>query len=55
MRRIKGPNGLVLTFPDDVAAGLLVSGDFEAVEDEPKSEPKPKPATRGRRKPKSED
>lgn len=36
--RVKGPNGLVLNFADDVAEGLLKSEDFERVEDEKKSD-----------------
>lgn len=44
MVRVKGPNGLVLEFPDDVAAGLLVSGDYSRVEDEPKKPAKKAPA-----------
>jgi hypothetical protein len=36
--RVKGPNGLILTFPNDVAEGLLRSpnGEYEEVKDEPK-------------------
>lgn len=34
MARVKGPNGLVLTFTDDVAEGLLKSPEFVRVEDE---------------------
>lgn len=40
MARVKGPNGLVLTFADDVAEGLLKSPEFVRVEDE---KPKDKP------------
>lgn len=40
MARVKGPNGLVLTVPDDVAAGLVLDADHEYVEDEKKPEPK---------------
>lgn len=36
MARVKGPNGLVLTIPDGVAADLVgsPSGDYSYVEDE---------------------
>lgn len=34
MPRIKGPNGLVLTFTDQVAEGLLRSSGYELVKDE---------------------
>ena len=41
MRRVKGPNGLVLTFPDEVAEALLRDGDHAEVKDEPKSDKAP--------------
>lgn len=41
MRRVKGPNGLVLSFPDDVAEALLRDEDFTEVKDEPKSDKAP--------------
>lgn len=43
MARVKGPNGLVLTIPDDIAKGLVDEGrtdSYEYVKDEPKSEKK---------------
>lgn len=41
MRRVKGPNGLVLTLPDDLAEALLRDADYVEVKDEPKSEKAP--------------
>lgn len=45
MARIKGPNGVVLTVSDDLAASLLRSQGYERVEDEAKAEPKATKAT----------
>lgn len=47
MASVKGPNGLVLTLPDDIADGLLKSDDYELVQDEKK------PATKSTVKPSS--
>lgn len=41
MTRVKGPNGLVLDFPEHLAEALLVNGDYVEVKDEPKSEKAP--------------
>lgn len=47
MRRIKGPNGLVFSFPDAVAEALLRHKDHVEVKDDPKPEkPAPKRARR---------
>lgn len=48
MARVKGPNGLVLTMPDDVAAGLVnsPSGEYEYVRDEQKKSTATKPSSK---------
>lgn len=51
MARVKGPNGLVLTIPDGIAADLVrsPSGDYSYVE--AKDEPKKAPAKKAAPKP----
>lgn len=41
MRRIKGPNGLVFSWPDGLVAALVRDGEHVEVKDEPTPEPKP--------------
>lgn len=41
MRRVKGPNGLVLSLPDEIAEALLRDEGHVEVKDEPKSEKAP--------------
>ena len=48
MARVKGPNGLVLTIPDGIAADLVQSpsGEYEYVKDAPKKSAASKPSSK---------